>query len=80
MAETGENFIQVLKAIPPAKKISFALISSLVIGGFIALILWTNRPDYQVLFSNLETGDAAKIKEPLSKIAPVTVIASQASE
>ena len=67
MAETGENILQVLKAIPPTKKISFALISILLLGGFITLILWTNRPDYQVLFSNLETGDASKISEKLNE-------------
>ncbi|MBW2610019.1 MAG: flagellar M-ring protein FliF [Deltaproteobacteria bacterium] len=67
MAITGENFIQVLKAIPPGKMISFSIIVSIVVGGFIALLLWTNRPDYQVLFSNLDTGDAAKISEKLKE-------------
>ncbi|MBW1765077.1 MAG: flagellar M-ring protein FliF, partial [Deltaproteobacteria bacterium] len=65
MAINGENFIQVLKAIPPGKKISFVITMGIVIGGFVALILWTNRPDYQVLFSNLDTGDASKISEKL---------------
>ncbi len=65
MAESAENIIQIFKAIPTGKKISFALTFIMIVGGFIALILWTNRPDYQVLFSNLDTADAAKITEKL---------------
>lgn len=65
MAGIAENLIQVLKAIPTGKKISFAITISMVLGGFIALFLWTNRPYYQVLFANLDTGDAAKISEKL---------------
>ena len=42
--------------------------SSMVIGGFVAILLWTNRPDYQVLFSNLATDDAAKITEKLKEL------------
>ena len=67
MASIGENFIQVIKAIPPGKKISFILTLCVVIGGFIALIFWTNRPDYQILFANLDTGDAARITERLKE-------------
>lgn len=69
MAETQNNsiqqFSQVLKAIPTGKKISFAITISLVVGGFIALLLWTNRPDYQVLFTNLDAADAGRITEKL---------------
>ena len=67
MASIGDNFIQVIKAIPPGKKISFILTLCVVIGGFVALILWTNRPDYQILFANLDTGDAARITERLKE-------------
>lgn len=69
MAETQKNsieqFSQVLKAIPTGKKISFVITISLVVGGFIALFLWTNRPDYQVLFTNLDAADAGRITEKL---------------
>lgn len=71
MAETERNFIQqfiqVIKAIPPGKKISFTLTILLVIGGFAALLFWANRPDFQVLFSNLETADAGRITEKLNE-------------
>ena len=65
MAETAENIIQVLKNLPAGKKISFFITICTVIGGFVAILLWTNRPDYQVLFSNLDTRDAGRIAEKL---------------
>ncbi|MBN1847717.1 MAG: flagellar M-ring protein FliF [Deltaproteobacteria bacterium] len=67
MASIGENFIQVIKAIPPGKKISFIVTLCVVLGGFAALIFWTNRPNYQILFANLEAGDAARITEQLQE-------------
>jgi flagellar M-ring protein FliF len=71
MAEIGRNFIQqfgqVLKAIPVGKRISLAITTIVVVGGFVALIFWVNRPDYQVLFANLDTADAARITQKLNE-------------
>lgn len=71
MAETGRNFIQqlmqVIKAIPPTKKVTLLLATALIAGGFIALVLWVNKPDFQVLFANLETADAARIMQKLNE-------------
>ena len=65
MANGAENLIELFRTIPTGKKISFALTLIVVVGGFIAILIWANRPDFQVLFSNLDTGDAAKISEKL---------------
>jgi flagellar M-ring protein FliF len=69
MAETEKNsiqqFIEVIKAVPPGKKISFTITLIMVVSGFVILLLWTNRPDFQVLFANLDTADAARITEKL---------------
>jgi len=62
-----QQLFQVVKALPMGKKISFAFLLCLVIGGFSALVFWTNRPDYQVLFANLETADASRITEKLQE-------------
>jgi flagellar M-ring protein FliF len=67
MAEGMGNIIEVFKAIPAGKRISFLITFSIVIGGFIALLAYTNRPDYQVLFSDLEPADASKIAEKLKE-------------
>ncbi len=65
MAEGTKNIIELLKSIPTGKKISFVVILCVLIGGFTALMMYANRPDYQVLFSNLDTVDAARISEKL---------------
>ncbi len=62
-----QQLFQVVKALPTSKKISFAFLLCLLIGGFAALIFWTNRPDYQVLFANLDTADASRITEKLQE-------------
>lgn len=64
-AGNRNNFVQAFQAIPLGKKISLAVILLALIGGFTALFLWTNRPDYQVLFSNLDSSDAGRIMEKL---------------
>ena len=69
MADSEKNsinqFFQVWTAIPLGRKISFGVTLILVIGGFVALLYWANRPDYQVLFSNLDSADAGGISEKL---------------
>jgi flagellar M-ring protein FliF len=62
-----QQLIQMLRAIPPAKKVTFVLILFALVGGFMALGWWANRPDYQVLFSNLSTADAGRIVERLKE-------------
>jgi flagellar M-ring protein FliF len=71
MAEIGKDmirqFLQVLRSIPTGRKISLALSTAVVIAGFAALLLWVNKPDYQVLFANLDTADASKITQKLAE-------------
>ncbi len=59
------SFLRAFQAIPLGKKISLAVILLMIIAGFTALFLWTNRPDYQVLFANLDSSDAGRIMEKL---------------
>jgi len=65
MSENLKNFIEMFKAIPTGRKISLAITLCVLIGGFAGIYYWANKPDYQVLFSNLEPTDAAKITEKL---------------
>ncbi len=62
-----QQFLGILANMPTARKVSLAVTMLLVVGGFAALLFWTNRPDYQVLFSNLSTTDAARITEKLKE-------------
>lgn len=71
MAENEKTSVSQLAAmfrsIPPSKLVTLGVILSAVVGGFVALMLWTNRPDYQVLFSNLDAADAGRITEKLKE-------------
>lgn len=71
MADTDRNFIkqfgQVLKSLPLGKRVSLGITTIMIIGGFIALVLWVNRPEFQVLFANLDTADAARITQKLNE-------------
>ena len=67
MAEGVGNLIEVFKAIPAGKRISFLITFTIVVGGFIALFAYTNRPNYVTLFSGLETDEASKITEKLKE-------------
>ncbi|PKN27105.1 MAG: flagellar M-ring protein FliF [Deltaproteobacteria bacterium HGW-Deltaproteobacteria-21] len=71
MAEIGKDtirqFLHILRSIPTGRKISLALSTAVVVAGFVALLLWVNRPDYQVLFANLETADASRITQKLAE-------------
>ena len=67
MAEGVGNLIEVFKAIPAGKRISFLITFTIVVGGFIALLAYTNRPDYQELFRDLDQTEASKITEKLKE-------------
>lgn len=67
MAEGVGNIIEVFKAIPAGKRISFLITFAIVVGGFIALFTFTNRPSYTMLFSDLDTVEASKITEKLKE-------------
>jgi flagellar M-ring protein FliF len=67
MSDNLKNFVEMLKAIPMGRKISLGITLLVLIGGFAGIYYWANKPDYQVLFSNLEATDAAKITEKLTQ-------------
>ena len=47
------------------KKVSLIMVVGLMIGGFVYLISWSGRPDYQNLYVNLSAADAGLIIERL---------------
>jgi len=50
-----------------SQRLTIGLLSFIVLIGLIALGTWGARPDYQVLFSNLDAQDASKIISKLSE-------------
>jgi flagellar M-ring protein FliF len=67
MAEGVGKIIEAFKAIPAGKRIPFLITFAIVVGGFVALFTYTNRPNYAVLFSDLDSVEASKITEKLKE-------------
>ncbi|KMY69280.1 hypothetical protein AAU61_03700 [Desulfocarbo indianensis] len=42
--------------------------AALIMGGFISLLLWINKPDYQVLYSGLAQSDASQVVVKLKEL------------
>ena len=52
-------------ALPPARRASFLLLTAAVVGGTAALTLWVQRPQYRVLFANLDATDGGAVVDYL---------------
>ncbi|MEE9542178.1 MAG: flagellar basal-body MS-ring/collar protein FliF [Thermodesulfobacteriota bacterium] len=59
------NLIEMFSALSAGKKMSLFLLFAASVSALVVLFMWANRPDYQVLFSNLGEEDAAQIIEEL---------------
>ncbi|MFH1138382.1 MAG: flagellar basal-body MS-ring/collar protein FliF [Pseudomonadota bacterium] len=58
---------EVFTAMPTSRKVVFLSLATLVLSSFIVLMIWTNKVDYQIIYSGLSQQDAgaivAKLKE-----------------
>lgn len=59
---------QAVGEMPMGRRLTFAGLAALVIAGFVALMLWVNQPDYQVLYSGLAQRDAASVVAKLKEL------------
>jgi flagellar M-ring protein FliF len=55
------NLKSLLKGLPPAKMITLLMLISGTVAGFVILLLWTGKADYQILYANLTQEDAGAI-------------------
>ena len=62
-----ERAKQWLAAASMGQKVALALGMSLLVGTVVGVVLWSTRPNYQVLFSRLAPQDAARIVEILKQ-------------
>lgn len=60
-----EKIRQAIDKLSLQKKIALAGITAAALFGFILLLVWANRPEYGLLYSNLDEADAAKIVDDL---------------
>ena len=61
MNDAINQFINLIKSLPPSRMISMVFTLILVIAGFAVMFFWTNQEDYQILFNNLSPEDAGAI-------------------
>lgn len=60
-SELLSQFSRFFAELSPAKRLILVLAALGGIGSTIALVLWSGRPDYQILYSNLSQNDAGAI-------------------
>ena len=65
ISRTTDQLRNLFHAMPPAKRWTAAVVGALTLAMMIGLIVWSQRPAYQVLFAGLSTEDAGKIVEKL---------------
>ncbi len=68
MAGNLGQIINMIKSLPPSKRIVIGLVPAIIIIGFIFLFVWANQEDYQVLFNNLNPEDGGVIISKLKEM------------
>ena len=63
----AQQFFEIMASMSAARRIAILLFMGLVISSLVGLMIWSSRPEYQVLFSGLVQDDAtvviAKLRE-----------------
>ncbi len=60
-----EAFVQRFRDMSTSRLISFGALVAILISAIVVLVLWMNKTEFQVLYSNLSEDDAAKVVEML---------------
>lgn len=55
------QFGQIFSSLSPAKKISLCFLAIITFSAFGVLILWSNKPEFRLLYTNLGESDAGAI-------------------
>jgi flagellar M-ring protein FliF len=61
LAQLGSQLLESWKQLGLNQRVSLVLASSVVIGGIIALMAWSSRADYSLLFGKLSDAEAARV-------------------
>ena len=68
MNNASVQLLNLVRSMPPSRKISITFVLALVIGGFALMFMWANKADYQVLFNNLSPEDGGAIVTKLREM------------
>ena len=61
------QFLEFLKSLPPARKITILFVVLVLVAGFVTMFMWANQVDYQVLFRGLGPEDAGSVVAELKE-------------
>jgi flagellar M-ring protein FliF len=61
MKNFAQSLLDLWKQLGLNQRVSLAVAALVVVGGLIAVVLWSQRPDYQLLYARLSEKDAASI-------------------
>jgi flagellar M-ring protein FliF len=61
MKAFAQSLLALWKQLGLNQRVSLALAAAVVVAGFVALVVWSRRPDYQLLYGRLGEKDAAAI-------------------
>lgn len=60
-----EQFKATFERFTPTQKVSLITLSAVTVLAILALLIWANRPQYTILYSDLSNSDAARIRDQL---------------
>jgi flagellar M-ring protein FliF len=68
MKAFSQSLLALWKQLGLNQRVSLALAATVVVAGFVALVFWSRRPDYQLLYGRLGEKDAAAIISQLETL------------
>ena len=67
LSQVGNQLLNIWKQLGVGQRISIALTTLLVALGLTALVFWSSRPDYALLYGKLDEAEAAKVVAALDE-------------
>ena len=61
LRQLGQQLLEIWKQLGINQRVSVVLGAGVVLGGLVGLMLWSNRPDYALLYGKLDDAEAAKV-------------------
>ena len=63
-----DHYRQAFTDMPTGRRVGLFAVLALVVGGFVAMLFWLNKPDYQTLYSGMNPADASSVVEHLKEL------------
>ena len=61
LRQLGQQLVEIWRQLGVSQRVSVVLGAGVVLGGLVGLMLWSNRPDYALLYGKLSDAEAANV-------------------